>query len=86
MATADPDRSRRKGGSVSEIVDVVDVFAEERNDPSPRPEWWRAWCGPLAYSHLGRDELFPSSCVMLAAQSVSGGSGAGQRGDEDARQ
>lgn len=68
---------------MSEIVDVVDVFAEERNDPSPRPEWWRAWCGPLAYSHLGRDELFPSSRVMVAAHAVAGGGGAGRKdGDE----
>lgn len=69
------------------MSEIVDVFAEERNepnDPSPRPEWWRAWCGPLAYSHLGRDELFPANRLMVAAHAVSGGAGTGrQRGDEE---
>ena len=69
------------------MSEIVDVFAEERNepnDPTPRPEWWRAWCGPLAYSHLGRDELIPASCGMVAAHAVAGSAGAGrERGDEE---
>jgi hypothetical protein len=64
------------------VSEIVDDFAEERNepnDPSPRPEWWRAWCGPLAYSHLGRDELFPANRVLATAHAVAGSGGGEHR-------